>query len=246
LDTSRKMFGEIGLDYDGMVKQLRDVGPEAFFQNPQFLKQEFNGMIQGAQKTQFFPGPTRTPALWKHPLARTMLQFKTFSVGQSRLMRDAVLTEYANGNMAPLATYLSAAPVAGEFVGDARAFIKGKDRNDEGIMRGLNNLSYIGGLGFVTDLYQVAQWGKLEGAILGPAFSDLIQIGEFTLTGEWDQMRKMAQRQPISQMGSFLTGSAVETVGLLAEYVDFWSEGDDTSTTIDIGQRLTERVQNKR
>jgi len=245
LDTTRRMFGDIGLDFDGMVLQLREEGPEAFFRNQRYLDQEFNAMIQGAQKTQFFPGPTRTPPMWKHPLARTMLQFKTFAVGQSRLIRDAVLTEYAHGNMAPLATYLSAAPIAGEFVGDAKALIRNKDRPESGILRGLHNLSYIGGLGFVTDVYQVAQWGKMESIVLGPTFSDFFQFSEYTLTGEWDQLRKMAQRQPIVQLGGFLSGSVGETAGLLAEYIDFYSGDDDTTTRIDIGQRLTDRIQNK-
>ena len=248
LDSSRKMFGEIGLDFDGMVMKLKDHkgAPEAFFKDPEYLKQEFNAMIQGAQKTQFFPGPTRTPALWKHPLARTMLQFKTFAVGQSRLIRDAVLTEYANGNMAPLATYLSAAPIAGEFVGDARAWIKGKDRSDSGMMRGLHNMSYIGGLGIVSDLFGAAQYHGLQSSFMGPGFSDLFSISEYMLTGEFGELRKMAQRQPAYQMGAFLMGKSAETATVLGEYLDSVGSDGESKTTIDLGQLLTNRVQNKR
>ncbi len=248
LDSARKMFGEIGLDYDDLVRGLKAVKgqEEAFFNNPAFLEREVNAMIQGAQKTQFFPGPTRTPPLWRHPLARTILQFKTFAVGQSRFMRDAVLTEYSHGNVAPLATYLSAAPLAGELVGDARSLIRGKDRTDSGFMRGLHNASYIGGLGIVTDLVGQAQHRGLSSFLLGPAISDLVQGGEILLSGEFAQLRQMYQSTPAYQLTGFLMGSSANTGEVLLEYLDSVDSEGESKTTIDIGQRLTERIQDKR
>ena len=245
LESSRRMFGDIGLDFDAMVREIKEEGWEKVVASPKFLGRELNAMIQGAQKTQFFPGQTRTPTLWRHPAARVLLQFKTFAVGQSRFMRDAVLSEYANGNVAPLATYLSAAPIAGELVGDAKALIRDKDRTDSGLLRGLHNMSYVGGLGVTTDLISLARWGKMESFVLGPTFSDLFDISEAMASGEWDQIRKHFQRQPFVQAAEFLVGRGIQTAEGVAEYLgSLDSEGE--TTRVDIGKRLTERVRNKR
>jgi hypothetical protein len=246
LDTARRMFGDIGLDFDVLVRDMGEMGVEGFLKSPNFLKMEANAMIQGAQKTQFFPGPTRTPAIWKHPLARTFLQFKTFAVGQSRFVRDAILTEYGHGNIAPLATYLSMAPIAGELVGDARSLITGRDRSRQGIDRALENMSYVGGLGLFTDVLGQAQWGNLEGVVLGPTFGNLFDITEATLSLEWQKMSRLFQNQPAFQMTKFLVGAGAETADEVLEYLDSVESEGSEPTVIDVGERLTERVRNKR
>ena len=247
LDSTRKMFGEIGLDFDVLVRDMREMTPGVFFKSEKFLAMEGNALIQGAQKTQFFPGATRTPAMWRHPLARTLLQFKTFAVGQSRFMRDAVLTEYSNGNVAPLATYLSAAPIAGELVGDARALISGKTRTTNGIARGLENMSYIGGLGLFTDILGQARWGNLEGVLLGPTFGDLLQISEALLSQDMNAIRRIGQNQPAYKMTGFLMGATAGTAETILEYLDSIDSDDDSAVTrVDVGERLTERIRGKR
>ena len=179
LDSARKMLGELGMDLNVLARDLNKVegAAEAFFSSPKYLKMETNAIIKGAQKTQFFPGKLRTPSAWSSPVGRVLFQFKTFSTGQSRFFRDAILTEWSNGNVAPLATLLSFSPIAGEIVGDTRAFIKGKNRTESGIVRYIDNASYIGGLGLFTDALGQLRWGNLDGFLLGPTFSDLSDVG---------------------------------------------------------------------
>ena len=251
LDTGRRRLGELGVDLDLSVRQMKEVGPDAFFNSSVFLRQEEAATRLGAQKTQFFPSSTRTPTFWRHPLGRIMFQFKTFAIGQGRFMRDVVLTEYAHGNVAPLATFLSFAPIAGELVGDAKSLITGRNRDTNGIVRALENASMIGGIGLASDVFAQAKWGRLESVYLGPTISDMNDLFEASISQGGQGIINLMQRQAIYKLGDFLTGTIVEG-GLSAaeqieEYVDtIGDEGGDSTTRVDIGQRLTERIQNKR
>ena len=247
LESGRKMLGELGLDLNVLARDLNAMGPETFFSSARYLKLETDAVIRGAQKTQFFPGKLRTPSAWSSPVGRVLFQFKTFSVGQSRFIRDAVLTEWSNGNIAPLATLLSLAPIAGELVADGRAIIKGKDRTENGIARFIDNASAIGGLGIFTDALGQLRWGNLEGFLLGPTFSDITDFGEALVSPEGQSIWEIIRGEPAFQLGEFLMGTGVVGVEQVNEYLDTVGDGDDSSTTrVDIGQRLTERIQNKR
>jgi hypothetical protein len=245
LESSRKMLGELGLDLNVLARDLREMGPEAFFASPKYLKLEADAVIKGAQKTQFFPGKLRTPSAWSSPVGRVLFQFKTFSTGQSRFIRDAVLTEYSNGNVVPLATLLSFSPIAGEFVGDARALIRGKDRTENGIVRFIDNSTYVGGLGLFTDALGQARWGNLDSFLLGPTFADLTSVGEALISPEGRSIWDIIRKQAAFQAGAFLMGYGVETAKELDQYIDSIGETNDRVSRVDVGQRLTERVQNK-
>lgn len=245
LDSGRKMLGELGLDLNVLAKDLNEMGPQAFFSSTKYLKLETDAVIRGAQKTQFFPGKLRTPSAWSSPVGRVLFQFKTFSTGQSRFIRDAVITEFSNGNVVPLATLLSFSPIAGEMVGNGRAFIKGKDRTENGIARYIDNSSYVGGLGLFTDALGQLRWGNLGGFLLGPTFSDISDVGEALTSPEGKSIWDIIRRQSSFQAATFLMGASVESAKGIDAYVDSIGESDNR-TTVDIGQLLTERVQSKR
>jgi len=246
LDAARRNFGELGLDFDGLVRKMDSIGPEALLGSKEFLKVEETAILRGAQKTQFFPGATRTPSFWKHPVGRVLFQFKTFAVGQSRFMRDAVLTEWSHGNLAPMATFLAFSPIAGELVGDGRAIINGKDRTEHGIARALDNAMYIGGLGLFTDVLGQAKWGNLSSVYFGPSVSDLTQLFEAVISGQGQSIFKLGSRQPAFKMTKFAMGAGVNTVQELDEYLDAMGVYAKAQTIFDVGQLTFQRAQEKR
>lgn len=243
LDSARRMFGDLGLDLNGLTQQANRLGGlDNLLLDPAYLQAETTAVIRGAQKTQFFPGALRTPRYWSSPVGRVLFQFKTFAVGQSRFVRDAVLTEYAHGNVAPLATMLSISPVAGELVRDARSLIKDKDRAENGIMRYLDNMSAIGGMGIWTDVLGQARWGNLESVLLGPTVSDLSSLAEMLASGEADQIWNLIKRQPAYQGTQFLMGTGVSA----AEYLDSLRHGGGPPVTrVDVNQKYFERARDK-
>jgi hypothetical protein len=114
-------------------------------------------------------------------------------------------------------------------------------------MRGLNNISYVGGMGLLTDAIGQARWGKAEGFFLGPTISDLIGLGEALAQGEMDEIRKMGERQAAFRLTSFLMGVGATTAEIVLEYLDSVGGEDAGSTTrVDVGQRLTDRINQKR
>jgi hypothetical protein len=247
LDSGRRRLGELGIDLKDSVRAMKEVGPEAFFKTPEWLAKEELAVYRGAQKTQFFPGSTRTPKFWQHPLGRVLFQFKTFATGHGRFMRDVVLNEYAQGNVMPLATYLAAAPIAGELVGGAKSFINMRDRDTNGIMRALENASYVGGIGLFTDAFQQARWGNLTSFYLGPAISDVNDLIEGVLSPEGQSISALVKRQQIWKSSRFLVGVGTNTIEEIDEYLDSRrQEGAGTRTTVEVDQLRFRRSQEKR
>ena len=247
LDSRRKMFGDMGLDLDVLTRKIDTLGTD-YLQSEEFKKMAFLGAVRGSQKTQFFAGSTRTPTGWRHPLGRVLSQFKSFALGQSRFLRDGVLIEAANGNLRPMVTLMSLAPIAGEAVGNVKDMIKGKDRDSHGYMRAFNNISYVGGAGLFSDLFTSARYGNLEGFILGPTLTDMTTVAEALLSGEPQRLLKQAQRLPIYQAGKFLLGAGTGTIEEIDEYLDtqLGSGSEETRSFLDVGQLKTQRIQQKR
>jgi hypothetical protein len=246
LDTARRTLGELGMDLDGLVRKMNSVGPEAMFKSSAFLRMEETAILRGAQKTQFFPGATRTPSFWRHPIGRVLFQFKTFAVGQSRFMRDAVLTEFSHGNVAPMATFLAFSPIAGELVGDARAIVNGKNRTEHGIARAWDNSSYIGGLGLFTDVLGQAKWGNVESIYFGPTFSDFNQVIEAVISRNGQALYKLGSSQPFYRSAKFLMGAGLNTLEELDEFLDSVGAKEKARSFIDAGQLRFQRATDKR
>jgi hypothetical protein len=247
LDKGRRTLGELGLDLDVLAKQLDDMGPRQFFANSKYLSMEEGAVMRGAQKTQFFPGTTRTPLYWRHPIGRVALQFKTFAVGQTRFFRDAVLNEWSHGNRAPMATLLAFGPIAGEAVGDIKSLITDRDRPTDGVERYFENFTYIGGLGLFTDVLGQARWGNLESVFLGPTFGDLTEMGEALISDEGEGILRLGKRQPAFKSGAFLAGAANDLYETLDEYLDLPDDNDSSEGgPISVFDLRTERASRKR
>jgi hypothetical protein len=65
-----------------------------------------------AKTTQFKMNALMMPQAWRTPLGKVITQFKGFSFMQTKFIRDEIVKEAKQGNLAPLLRFLAIAPVA--------------------------------------------------------------------------------------------------------------------------------------
>jgi hypothetical protein len=238
LDIARRRFEYMGANLDDLVRKVR-AGGDGYLASAEHRAVEVMATFKGAQTTQFIPSIGRRPLAWNHPLGRVFTQFKTFALGQGRLIRDQVFAEAARGNMKPLAYFLSAYPIAGEMVGNVRAVARGKPREEEGPARLVSNYTMVGGLGLFSDTITAARMGKLVESILGPTVGDFTQFAERMLQGDVEAVLKMAARQPAAQATRALMAVGILTTQAMDDYLEefpaFSGEGAEPTQAIDFG-----------
>jgi hypothetical protein len=245
LDWHRRMLRDLGIDLDRTVRDIANVGEEAFFGSAKYQLLEDAAIFRAAQKTQFIPSKMRRPQFWNHPIGRVAFQFKTFALGQGRLLRDTVLTEAAHGNLRPLAYFLSISPIAGEFIVDTRGLIKGRDRDTKGLLRALENSTYAGGFGLATDLLGSARFGNLLGALTGPTINDASDVVERMVQGDVTGIGRLISRTPAFQLTTgILTGGALTTQAI-TEYLDALGDADEGDSVMNLGDLLQSDAEQK-
>lgn len=133
---------------------------------------------EAVNTTQFKTRPIDLPPLWQDPVAKVLLQFKNFSYQHTDFILHEVLAPAAKGNIGPLARYLALGLAVGEGIGDVKATVRRRDRPTNLVERGLDNLSAVGGAGFIQDAFQAAQRGPeaMVSWIAGPTIGD---VGKF-------------------------------------------------------------------
>ena len=239
LDIARRRMESLGVNLDEVVKSIEH-GGNAYLKSPAFKEIETLAMFKMSATTQFNPNTLRRPIAWNHPLGRIASQFKTFSLGQGRFIRDQVFAEAARGNMKPLAYFASIYPVAGEIIGDGKALIRGKEREQEGLYRLWSNYMMIGGLGLMTDTFTSMRFGKGPEFLLGPAAGDIFQYTTHALNGNFEGIVKQTLRLPVVTAATALYALSDLTVESLSEYLGIVSEEEsNTNTTIDLGTLRT-------
>ena len=124
-------------------------------------------------KTQFRAGPLDLPLWFSSPHGRLVTQFKSFAFNQAKLMKDLWKEEVMNGNLRPLIRAVTLMPILGEGVKDVRSILTGQVRDEKGLDRLLDNVSSVGGIGMVNDLYQAARYNSMAGYMAGPTVSDI-------------------------------------------------------------------------
>ncbi|MCP4113838.1 MAG: hypothetical protein GY737_00255 [Desulfobacteraceae bacterium] len=242
LDQRRRSLRTLNIDLDDAAAKLK-IDPN-YMDTAAWKEIELAGTVRGAQQTQFFTSRARRPTFWDHPFGRTLFQFKSFALGQTRFIKDGVLAEWSQGNIRPLATLLSISPVAGELVADARSIINDKRRTATGVDRVLDNLSYVGGLGLFSDTLAAARWGNAESLILGPSIGDMATFGEFILQGNTQQLLNEVYKQPLFKAGSGILGVLGGTAEVIGEYVNETSSSVDTVPMTDLATlRLKDKLQ---
>jgi hypothetical protein len=248
LDVARRRAQWMGVNLDDTLKQIREGGDD-FMRISQSHETGTTAwedivqraMLKSSQLTQFNPpSPLRTPTAWNHPFGRVATQFKTFALGQGRLVRDLVFAEAAQGNLAPMAYFLGVYPVMGEVVGNIKSVLKGKERDIDGIARYAQDISFVGGVGMFTDTLTSAVWGKGLESILGPTSGDLNTImtnmARLDAEGTVNQVRNMPTFQAIT---AFLKTGVLTTAAIVEFSNRLSDEPEQNTTTIDIGTLRT-------
>jgi hypothetical protein len=153
-----------------------------------------------------------------------VFQFKSFALNQGRFMKDQILAEAAAGNMKPLAYVLSVYPVAGEFVGDIKSIVKGKDREESGIERVVSNFAQMGGFGLMMNTWTAAgRRGGLVQDVAGPTFGGMAEAAEHIVQFEPQRILTDLLNDPTAQQvkaATLVSGAAAfklhETVAPVA------------------------------
>lgn len=84
-----------------------------------------------ARITQFKIDALNLPTMWRSPLGKVLMQFKSFSFMQTKFIRDEILKEAASGNFAPLARFIAIAPVASYITQSTRNWVNQVDPANE-------------------------------------------------------------------------------------------------------------------
>lgn len=117
------------------------------------------------------------PFYWQKPSVKVLTQFKSFAYKHMTFMKKFVLDEAKQGNVRPLVAFLVMGQVVGETVGDMKASIRNRDRQDDVSRRIIDNYLTIGGIGLATDFLANLQYGSLGGGFLkfvaGPTLTDV-------------------------------------------------------------------------
>lgn len=187
LDSISKLKAQ-GLTSDQALAQI-------FSQNQGRFLKELGW--RSVQTSQFTPSPTRKPTYWNTPAGRVLTQFKTFALGQSRFMRDSVISEAAKGNFKPLAYATSIYPIAGHLVADTRALLRNKPNRETGLDRVLLDFGAVGGYALAGDFVMSIKKGRFAETLVGPTVSDIGRYGQSLFNGDSDKMWKDIQGLPL-------------------------------------------------
>lgn len=175
-----------------------------------------NDLLRGVKvfvdRTQFRSRPVDLPASFtKSTLGQNLSQFKTFSYQQGRFLAKQTLDQFRAGNSGKairnIALLGTVFPLTGEAVADIRAVIQGKKRKTTGLARYFEDLTYVGGLGLLTDTIQSLKYNPSE-FLLGPSAALLTrnaQAGYKALTGTLSQGDKRALVGQIPLIGPLVS-----------------------------------------
>jgi hypothetical protein len=242
LDAAIRRQADLGVDLPAQVARLRRMGPEEFFNDAATVDMLELAGYRAAQRTQFIPSRSRKPTLWDHPVGRIAFQFKTFALGQARLIKDTVLTEAALGNLRPLAYWYSLAPLSGAFIVSAKDLFREEPREftDHPVSRVLELAMSAGGFGLAGDLFYSALHGDLAGALAGPTAGQAFKVGEALAQRDVDALIRSGVQLPLARLATTMfsagLGAHAMTEDLVDQYLDATSPGG--TATIDFGSAV--------
>jgi len=144
-------------------------------------------------KAQFQSTALDLPLFFTSPEGKIMTQFKTFAFNQAKLMNEAILGEVKRGNMKPLIQAVAIMPILGEGVKDLRGLLTGKSRDKAGLARIIENMTAVGGLGILGDLWTSAIYNNVAGFIVGPALGDLSNAVEAMVNASQGKPKKLGR-----------------------------------------------------
>jgi hypothetical protein len=129
--------------------------------------------------TQFRSRPVDLPAFVQSPEGKTIFQFKSFAYQQTKFLKDRLKAQTKIGNYGGIARDLiilgTVFPMTGEVVGDIRSLITGTTRPTDALDRYLEDITMVGGLGIMVDVFVSAGWGRLAEWIIGPTAGTAVE-----------------------------------------------------------------------
>jgi hypothetical protein len=226
LDAKTRLLGRVGINLPRVVETAKGMGPgrqdliieavEAVHGAGAYTR----ALFRGTQLTQFIPTRYQVPPLWDTPWGRVLTQFKRYGLLQGRLIRDQVLAEAAHGNMRPLVTIGSIYPIVGEVLATTLATAKDRERDSDGVMRLVDNVSAMGGFGIAQSAAVAAQFGRLEDVFVGPAASDFFAFGEAALSLNSGAALRQLERTPAIQAAKKIVTLGAGSVDQLSQWMD--------------------------
>lgn len=130
-----------------------------------------------ARSTQFGGGVLDLPMFWSSDYGRFFTQFKTFSFNIVKHTYQHILPpakEFfasggTRGSLLPMVAFLGASISSGEIIALIRqTWMKGSDRPENLLMRGLEDLMYAGTLGLWMDILYAVKGGRPLEFVFGP------------------------------------------------------------------------------
>jgi hypothetical protein len=246
LDTARRRMQSLGVDLDQTVRLATKHGDD-WLQSAAGLDVMKKAMFKASTLTQFNPNILRKPVLWNHPVGRVMAQFKTFALGQGRFIRDQIFAEAKQGNLKPMAYFLSIYPMAGEVIAETKAAVRFKDRKtwgtsgDDDIDRIIQDFTMVGGLGILSDMWTSARFGKPLEGVFGPTVGDASELFTNLAQGQPGEMLNTVLGTPTADAVVFGATAAGWSVGAMLDYADKVLEDETTGRTIvDLGVLRTQ------
>ena len=253
LDSSQRALSEMGVDLALEVKELRRLGPTAYFdpaQNPRIAAISDRAGYRLAQRSQFVPSKSRRPLAWDHPLGRVAFQFKTFALGQSRLIKDSVLAEAALGNIRPLAYWVSMTPLSGAFITKSKDLFREKplEFSDHPAARVAQLFMSAGGFGLAGDMFHSAARGDLTEFIGGPTTTQVSDWAAAVANADMDALTKSGTQLPLVRLFSHVLmagGGALQMTDQMVDEFLRTSTEDGDRVTIDLGDAAYQRARQK-
>ena len=201
LDGAIRRNRDLGVDLKREVERFRSEGTRYFdLDNNQLTATMLeNASFAGAQKTQFIPSRFRRPNQWNHPVGRILFQFKTFALGQGRLIRDQVFAELAQGNLAPFAAYLAITPASGAAISLLRQPFTERELDDNPLVAAVQATIAAGGFALAGDAITSMVHGRVLELGVGPTFATLARFAENLVQLDSDGLVRIGTSLPISR-----------------------------------------------
>jgi hypothetical protein len=256
-DIARRSALDLGVDLDKLLAKAKLRGGssgERFFgdlkqklpMDPELAETLKLVTLRGAQRTQFVPSQLRRPVYWNTPTGRAVFQFKSFALQQGRFIRDRVLSEYALGNVRPMAYFMSVYPVAGEAVNLTRHAVRGRDFEASGVGRFVSDMLAVGGLGLASDVFVQAKFGRFAEYLMGPAAGDVSTLAENIAQGDGNGLLRQVTQLPLVDAVELLAKGGIVSAELgLWAIEQLQDEESPGTTTVDLGQFQFDQTQRK-
>lgn len=146
--------------------------------------------------SQFKVRPIDLPVTWNSTLGKVMTQFKSFSYKQGEFVVNEILKPALKGNVAPLSRYLLLGIIVGEGTNDIKAKLTGRERPTDPLERAAENVSSVGGAGYVQSALEALQYGEkgIMEFVAGPTFSDAAKMAVNTFDAAKGNPKPLAKQ----------------------------------------------------